>query len=201
MVFDHLSVTERKNPVGVIEAFRPAFAPDEGPVLVIKTMNGRTAVAEPSTRARRRRRPRRHPGVGRDAESGGSDGAGRRRRLHGLAAPQRRAWVCTWPRRCGCGTPVIATGYSGNLDFMNDDQLVAGRLRARQRRARRGGLSVDARSGRRPTCEHAAAAMRRIAGDPALGARLAAAGRRTMEHQPSLADTGRLVRQLLLGGE
>ena len=57
MVFDHLSVTERKNPVGVIDAFRLAFAPDEGPVLIIKTMNGRNRWAEPSTRARRRRGP------------------------------------------------------------------------------------------------------------------------------------------------
>ena len=34
-----------------------------------------------------------------------------------------------------------------------------------------------------------------------LAARLAAAGRQTMQQQPSLADTGRLIRQLLLGGE
>jgi hypothetical protein len=41
VVFDHLSVTERKNPVGVIEAFRRAFALGEGPLLVVKTMNAR----------------------------------------------------------------------------------------------------------------------------------------------------------------
>ena len=40
VVFDHFSVTERKNPVGAIEAFRRAFAPDEGPVLVVKSLNG-----------------------------------------------------------------------------------------------------------------------------------------------------------------
>ena len=47
----------------------------------------------------------------------------------------------------------------------------------------------------------AAEAMRRIVGDSALGGRLAKAGRRTMEQQPSLADTGRLISQLLLGGK
>ena len=52
-----------------------------------------------------------------------------------------------------------------------------------------------------PDLDQAAAAMRRIAADTALGTRLAVAGRRTMEQQPSLAETGRLVRQLLLGGE
>jgi len=52
-----------------------------------------------------------------------------------------------------------------------------------------------------PDLEQAAAAMRRIASDGELRARLARAGRRTMEQQPSLADTGRLISQLLLGGK
>ena len=40
-VADHLSVTERKNPLGAIEAFRRAFPQptDDGPMLVVKTMN------------------------------------------------------------------------------------------------------------------------------------------------------------------
>jgi Glycosyl transferases group 1 len=40
-MFDFLSTIQRKNPVGLIEAFRAAFAPAEGPQLVIKTINGR----------------------------------------------------------------------------------------------------------------------------------------------------------------
>ena len=38
-VFDYLSTIQRKNPLGLIEAFRQAFDPGEGPQLVIKTMN------------------------------------------------------------------------------------------------------------------------------------------------------------------
>ena len=57
---------------------------------------------EPSACPRRRRRARRHPRVGRDIGSSGSDGAGRMRRLHAVAAPQRRSWACISPRRCGC---------------------------------------------------------------------------------------------------
>ena len=34
--FDFLSVLERKNPLGLVEAFTRAFRPDEGPVLLIK---------------------------------------------------------------------------------------------------------------------------------------------------------------------
>src|SRR6202521_6384371 len=45
-VFDLFSVLERKNPVGLIEAFIHAFAPDEGPVLAIKTINGDKRILE-----------------------------------------------------------------------------------------------------------------------------------------------------------
>ena len=45
-VFDFLSVMERKNPLGAIEAFCAAFAPGEGPVLVLKSINGDAHVPE-----------------------------------------------------------------------------------------------------------------------------------------------------------
>ena len=35
-----LSIFERKNPLGLIEAFSKAFRPNEGPTLVIKVVNG-----------------------------------------------------------------------------------------------------------------------------------------------------------------
>ena len=38
--FDFLSVFERKNPLGLVEAFKQAFAPGEGPTLVLKSING-----------------------------------------------------------------------------------------------------------------------------------------------------------------
>jgi glycosyltransferase involved in cell wall biosynthesis len=38
--FDFLSVFERKNPLALIEAFERAFSPGDGPVLVVKTING-----------------------------------------------------------------------------------------------------------------------------------------------------------------
>ena len=40
LMFDLLSIMERKNPLAVIEAFTQAFSPGEGPVLVLKTING-----------------------------------------------------------------------------------------------------------------------------------------------------------------
>ena len=44
--FDLLSVMERKNPLGLIDAFTRAFAPGEGPVLVLKTVNGARKVGD-----------------------------------------------------------------------------------------------------------------------------------------------------------
>ena len=39
-MFDYFSVFDRKNPVGLVEAFTTAFADGEGPALVIKSVNG-----------------------------------------------------------------------------------------------------------------------------------------------------------------
>ena len=39
-VYDYLSTIQRKNPVGLIEAFKRAFKPGEGPQLLLKTING-----------------------------------------------------------------------------------------------------------------------------------------------------------------
>jgi len=38
--FDLLSIFERKNPLGIIDAFTRAFADGEGPILVLKCING-----------------------------------------------------------------------------------------------------------------------------------------------------------------
>ena len=38
-VFDYLSTIQRKNPVGLVEAFKQAFSAGEGPQLLIKTIN------------------------------------------------------------------------------------------------------------------------------------------------------------------
>ena len=88
-MFDFFSTIQRKNPVGLVEAFRLAFAPGEGPQLVIKTINGvhrphaleRAAVGG----ARPAGHPRRRP----FAERARARRAGRRVRLLRVAAPQR----------------------------------------------------------------------------------------------------------------
>jgi glycosyltransferase involved in cell wall biosynthesis len=198
-VLDHFSVTERKNPVGVIEAFRRAFAPNEGPVLIIKTMNGD------------KRWPH-HQRVlaaadGRDDIRVWDETLERADQMALVAAAD---CMVSLHRSEGLGlhlaesmwleTPIIATRYSGNLDFMNDDNSLL--IDAEMVHVEHGeGVYPPTAMWAAPDVELAAAAMRRIAGDPALTARLAAAGRRTMTQQPTLAETGSLISRMLLGGD
>jgi glycosyltransferase involved in cell wall biosynthesis len=98
------------------------------------------------------------------------------------------------------GRPTIASGYSGNLDFMNDDNslLIDFELVNIERGE---GVYPAIAKWADPNLDQAADALRRVADDASLAGRLADAGRRTMQQQPSLAETGRLFSQLLLGGE
>jgi glycosyltransferase involved in cell wall biosynthesis len=118
-VFDFFSTIARKNPIGLIEAFSRAFAPDEGPTLVLKSINGGHA-------------PRQLEEV-RLAMADRADIV----HVEDYISPQRCATMIlkadcyvslhrsegfglTMADAMALGTPVIATGYSGNLEFMDE---------------------------------------------------------------------------------
>jgi glycosyltransferase involved in cell wall biosynthesis len=110
----------RKNPHAVIEAFCRAFAPESGPKLVLKTINGRDrkprVLAELEAAAAGRDDIVITDGYvserERDAMIAACDCLVSLHRAEGLGLPILEAmWL---------GKPVIATGYSGNLDFMDD---------------------------------------------------------------------------------
>ena len=198
-VLDHLSVTERKNPIGVIDAFCRAFTPDEGPVLLIKTMNGHQrwphhlrVLAAADGRNDIRVWDEALDRSDQMALMAAADCVVSLHRSEGLGLHLAEAmWL---------GTPTIATRYSGNLDFMNDDNSLL--IDAELVNVEHGeGVYPPTALWADPDLDLAATAMRRIVGDAALCTRLAKAGRRTMEQQPNLADTGRLISQLLLGGK
>lgn len=111
---------QRKNATAVVEAFKEAFAPGEGPVLVMKSVNGRE------------RKPRRLEALHRAA-----DGRDDIHVLDGyVSVDERNALIAacdcyvslhrsegyglTMAEAMAYGKPVIATGYSGNLDFMEE---------------------------------------------------------------------------------
>jgi glycosyltransferase involved in cell wall biosynthesis/SAM-dependent methyltransferase len=117
--FDFLSVFERKNPIAVIDAFKKAFTEGEGARLVVKTINGELDPA--------------NAGKLRDACRSRSDIYLR----DGYVSPEEKNGLMA---NCDCyvslhrseglgltiaeamaySRPVIATAYSGNLDFMNE---------------------------------------------------------------------------------
>lgn len=123
--FDSFSFLERKNPHGMVDAFRAAFGEDEDVLLVLKTHN-RDFVLDP------------HQSMvwERIVEIASSDprivlvnetlkypdliklkvGADCFVSLH-----RSEGWGFGLIEAMACGLPVVSTGYSGNLDFTRPD--------------------------------------------------------------------------------
>jgi hypothetical protein len=119
-MFDFLSIVERKNPLGLIDAFTRAFAPGEGPVLVLKTINGHLRLnALEQVRAAASKRPDiividgYYSAAEVDALLGICNCYVSLHRSEGLGLTMAEALAI--------GKPVIATGYSGNLHFMTPE--------------------------------------------------------------------------------
>ena len=119
-VFDYRSVFRRKNPLGLVEAFKRAFEPGEGPSLAIKSIFSeqfpqqrqelQDAVAD---------RPEIHlvedniSAAAKNAMIANCDCYVSLHRSEGLGLTMAEAMYF--------GKPVIATAYSGNLDFMTPE--------------------------------------------------------------------------------
>lgn len=119
VVYDHLSVIERKNPLAAVRAFREAFRPDEGPVLVIKSINGHRHWQEQEQV--RAATGGRDDIVVWDELLTRSEHLDLIASLDALVSLHRSEGVgLHLAEAMSLGVPVIATRYSGNLDFMDD---------------------------------------------------------------------------------
>jgi len=194
-MFDFFSTPKRKNPTAVIEAFKRAFSPGEGPQLLIKTIHGEA-------------RPREYDEL-RDAARGRED-------VHivdrALSATAKNALMA----ECDCyvslhrsegygltlaecmalGKPVIGTAYSGNLDFMSpaNSYLVDHAMTVV-------GADVEIYPAEghwaEPDIDHAAALMREVHGDPEKAQARGARARADIEATLSPEVVGRIAHDRL----
>ncbi len=195
VTFDHFSVLERKNPLAAIDAFTRAFGEDEGPILVIKTLN---AEVHPEAHGRllERAAGRRDIRVW-DAHLSRSDQFAFLSHLDVLVSLHRgEGFGAHLAEAMWMGVPCIATRYSGNLDFMDDacSRLVGFSL-------------IDAADGGTiyptgtqwadPDPDDAVAAMRQLVSDDVRRHALGEAARSQMAARPGESEMVAAIRTLI----
>jgi glycosyltransferase involved in cell wall biosynthesis len=194
-MFDFHSFVERKNPFGLIEAFKRAFAPAEHVGLVLKCSH---SDYDPELL---------------EALTYAADGA----RVHFVDAVLNRPQVTslmslvdayaslhrsegfglTMAEAMALGKPVVATGYSGNLDFMRpansfliDCALVE--IDRDHGPYRKGCVWAD------PDLEQAAGLLRFVVDQPEAADKRAAVGRRDVLRDLDPRAVGRVVSRRLI---
>jgi len=165
-MIDYFSVTKRKNPLGLVDAYLRAFAPSDGATLVLKSINGADRVDDlEAVRAAAADRPDivvwdeyltpdRHTAL-----LACCDAYVSLHRAEGLGLTMAEAM--------GLGKPVVATGYSGNLEFMDDDVAFLVRSTLTPIGSGVDPYPADARWAE-PDLAHAATLMRRVFDDREL---------------------------------
>jgi len=118
--FDLMSVMERKNPLGLIKAFSMAFKDGEGPKLVIKAVGGKHKLAD--LEKLKYLASKRKDIVIFDSYLSFEENAALIDACDCYVSLHRsEGFGLTMAEAMALGKPVIATKYSGNLDFMTVD--------------------------------------------------------------------------------
>jgi len=194
--FDIDSVIRRKNPEAVIRAFVRAFSEGEGPALLVKTVNGdrHGDVVERLNKLSGNRRDV----IIRDGYLSAEEQAALMDSCDAYVSLHRaEGFGLTLAEAMALGKPVIATGYSGNLDFMTptNSYLVPYEM-----------VSVGsecepypaAAKWAEPDIDAAAELMRRVVADPDEAMRVGLRGRIEVERLHGPAARGRVIRERLL---
>jgi len=183
--FDFASVMERKNPIGLIDAYTRAFGPGDGARLLLRGINGDRHPLELERL--------RDAAAGREdvvvmdgyLDAGAKDGLMCECDCY-VSLHRSEGLGLTMAEAMAAGRPVVATAYSGNLEFMHEgnsllvppgDLVPIGRGHDP--------YPAEARWAD-PDPDAAAALMRRVFDDPQEAARLAARGREDVLERFSL---------------
>jgi glycosyltransferase involved in cell wall biosynthesis len=194
-MFDFFSTIQRKNPVGLVEAFRLAFEAGEGPQLVIKTINGvhRPHALEQLLWAARDR-PDIHV-VDRSLGARERDALVTACDCY-VSLHRSEGFGLTLAECMALGKPVIATAFSGPADFMTEQnsypvpfEMI--RVGADCEIYPSHGTWAD------PDVERAAALMRRVVENPEEAAAKGQRAREDVERMYSPQAIGELMRTRL----
>ncbi len=194
--FDFRSLAERKNSLGTVSAFCEAFAPGEGPTLTVKTLG---ADRDPEGWAALQRAAgdrsdvhvvERHLS---DEEMSAMIGHAEcyvslhRAEGFGLNPAEAMSW----------GRPVVATAYSGNLDYMTEDNsyLVPFDLVAVPPSLHR--IYPAGARWAEPRLDEAARLLRQVWEDREASAARGLAGQRDIRRTHSPTTAGRAMRRRL----
>jgi glycosyltransferase involved in cell wall biosynthesis len=190
-MFDFLSVFERKNPLGAIEAFQRAFRSDERVRLVLKFMNASYDAA----------------GLERVMTAAGSD-----RRITVIddylsREDKNRLIACcdayislhrsegfgfTPAEAMAMGRPVVATGWSGNMDYMTGSNSFVVRYKLVDLVADAGPYEAG-QHWAEPDLDDAARALRIIRDEPDYARSLGEQGRVDIRSHFSSATAARIA--------
>jgi glycosyltransferase involved in cell wall biosynthesis len=187
--FDFMSEMERKNPLGLIEAFQQAFGSSRDVLLVIKTSHAHTV---PSAYEKLKASTTENVCI--------LDGNLERSALTSLfsladcfvSLHRSEGFGLALAEAMGLGKPVIATAYSGNLDYMTPTNSFLVRYRLTEITAdhgsyRRGGIWAQ------PDLDHAAELMRFVYHHREEAARIARQGQEDIKHWFSPTAVGQQV--------
>jgi glycosyltransferase involved in cell wall biosynthesis len=194
-VFDYLSTIQRKNPVGLIEAFAKAFAPGEGPRLLVKTINAPLRpLAEEAVLWAADGRPDIHV-VDRSLSASERDGLMAACDCY-VSLHRSEGFGLTLAEAMAIGKPVVATGYSGNLDFMNNRNSF---LVDHELTVVGPGCEIYPADGEwaQPSVEHAAQLMREVVADPEQAVAIGIQAREDIARLLSPRTTGAAMRKRL----
>jgi glycosyltransferase involved in cell wall biosynthesis len=184
--FSYADGFDRKNPIGSFEAFIRAFRPNESAHLVIGCLE---AGRDPGAHQRLVAAAAQHEHVHLIDDLGQPDELGQLRAAADCVVSLHRAetFGAGLAEAMWLGKPVIATGYSGNLDFMTAEnsllveyQLVPAPSPGQET----GGAWAE------PDLAHAAARFRQAYDDPVAAHDLGQLAAATIQHGHSPAATG-----------